>query len=63
MSFIDFWIVCSMFNVTVVSIMQLKNPVSDKTHGESLLNNGLLGPISTIGCIVFLGYMSFKSLK
>ena len=63
MSFIDFWIGCSMFNVTVVSIMQLKNPVSEKAHRETLLNNGLLGPISTIGCILFVGYMSYKSLK
>lgn len=61
-NFLIFYLVCSMINITVVTVRQFQEPVCDKAHYESMLYNGLLGPISTFGCLILLGYLTYKKL-
>lgn len=63
MDFLKFWLYCSMFNVTFVSFWQMRHPVSDKAHRESLLYNAILGPVSILGFLIFIGFMSLKRLR
>lgn len=58
-----FWVYCSIFNVTLLTISQFKNPVCEKAHRELMFMHAFAGPISTIGGIIFIGYMSLKRLN
>lgn len=63
MEILKFWLYCAMFNATFVTLWQMKYPVSDKAHRESLIYNAILGPISILGCLILIGFMSLKRLR